>query len=109
MPYDVYKHLVTVAETASDALAFDDAKAALAGEEPVPGEVLDRLLRGENPVKVWREHRGLQQNELAGQLGDSRGYLSHIESGRKEGTVELFRKLSQALDVSLDELLGWRE
>lgn len=28
-------------------------------QERVPIELVDRLLAGENPVKVWREHRGL--------------------------------------------------
>ena len=30
-------------------------------EELIPSEIVDALLQGENPVKVWREHRGLSQ------------------------------------------------
>ena len=36
-------------------------------EETVPAAVVNALLEGANPVKVWREHRALTQDVLAAQ------------------------------------------
>jgi DNA-binding XRE family transcriptional regulator len=109
IPFEQWERLCAAAEDADDARAYDETRAKAADQEPIPGDVVDRLLAGRNPVKVWREHRGLQQQALAEQIGVSKGYLSQIESGKKEGTVSLYRNLARALDVGLDELVGWRE
>ena len=73
-------------------------------QERVPIELVDRLLAGENPVKVWREHRGLSQRALAAQAGLNFTYLSQIETGARKGPVETMKKLAQALDLDLDDL-----
>ncbi|MDE0436044.1 MAG: helix-turn-helix domain-containing protein [Bryobacterales bacterium] len=108
VPYREFERLYEASEMAEDVEAYDRAKAT-ADIITVPGEVVHRLVDGENPVKVWREHRGLKQAELAERLDVSKGYLSQIESGKKDGTVNLYRKISRVLEVSLDELIGWRE
>ena len=108
VPYREFERLREASEMADDVAAYDRAKAAV-DIITVPGEVVRRLVAGENPVKVWREHRGLKQAELVERLGVSKGYLSQIESGKKDGTVNLYRKISRVLEVSLDELIGWRE
>ena len=109
VPYDEWQRLRRVAEEAEEVRAYDGAIAEARDEETVPAEVVDRLLDGENPVRVWREYRGLQQQALAEQVGVSKSYLSQVESGRKDGAVGLYRQLSRVLEVSIDELIGWRE
>jgi DNA-binding XRE family transcriptional regulator len=89
--------------------ALEDAAAEAAyhhtrGQESVPGEMIDRLLAGDNPVKVWREHRQIGLNALADKAGIGRGYLSQIESGSRSGTVATLRKLAVVLTVDLDDL-----
>ncbi|WP_163836105.1 hypothetical protein [Spartinivicinus ruber] len=44
---------------------YDEIKKAIKNGETelVPDAVVTRLLDGENPVKVWREHRGLKQKQ----------------------------------------------
>jgi DNA-binding XRE family transcriptional regulator len=74
------------------------------GEEGVPIEIVDRLLAGVNPVRVWREHRGLTLPALADAAGIGKGYLSQIETGDRHGTVETMKKLASALGVDLDDL-----
>ena len=54
---------------------------------------------------MWRKYRGLTLASLARSVGVSRGYLSQIENGHKSGTLDLFRRLSGALDVSMDQLV----
>ena len=73
-------------------------------QERVPIELIDRLLAGENPIKVWREHRGLSQRALAAQAGLNFTYLSQIETGARKGTVKTMKKLAQALGVDLEDL-----
>jgi hypothetical protein len=44
----------------SDLRDYDEVLEAIAqGEETVPAEVVYAILDGENPVRVWREHRRL--------------------------------------------------
>ena len=47
------------------AVARFRARLAAGEEELVPAAVVDRLLAGESPVRVWREHRGITQSGLA--------------------------------------------
>jgi hypothetical protein len=35
------------------------AFAATRDQESVPDAIVGRLIDGENPIRVWREHRGL--------------------------------------------------
>jgi ribosome-binding protein aMBF1 (putative translation factor) len=75
------------------------------GQEFLPVEMVDRLLAGENRVRVWREHRGLTLQALADKAGlKSRGYIADIEAGRREGTIGTMKKLAVALGVDLDDL-----
>ena len=65
-----------------------------------------RLLAGESPVRIWREKRGMTQRALAAATEIPAGYLSEIESGKKPGSVPVFRALAQALAVPMEELVG---
>ena len=65
LPYDAYVQLVEESEMLQDVRDYDAVKTAIkqGKEELVPGEVTFALLDGENPVKVWREYRGLTQQQ----------------------------------------------
>jgi DNA-binding Xre family transcriptional regulator len=73
-------------------------------QECVPIGVVDRLIGRENPVRVWREHRGHSLRQLAERAGIGIGYLSQIENGERKGTVETLKKIAGALDIGLDDL-----
>ena len=73
-------------------------------QERVPIGVVDRMIAGENPVRVWREHRGHSLRQLAEQARVGVGYLSQIENGERKGTVGTLKKIAAALDVDLDDL-----
>ncbi len=73
-------------------------------QECVPIGVVDRLIARENPVRVWREHRGHSLRQLAERAGVGTGYLSQIENGERKGTVGTLKKIAAALDVELDDL-----
>jgi DNA-binding Xre family transcriptional regulator len=88
---------------------IEDAAATAAyhrtrNQECVPIGVVDRLVAGENPVRVWREHRSHSLRQLAERAAIGIGYLSQIENGERNGTVETLKKIAAALDVDLDDL-----
>src|SRR5690348_10903615 len=73
-------------------------------QEAVPAAVVGRLIAGENPVRVWREHRGMTLRALAEASGISAGYLSQIENGERQGTVTMLKRIAKPLRVDLDAL-----
>jgi DNA-binding XRE family transcriptional regulator len=107
VPLDEYERLREAAEMLSDVCAYDEAKRQLAAgeDELVPEEYADRLIDGENPVRVWREYRGLKARELAEAAGISPPYLSQIENGEREGSFETMRKIADVLKVTIDDLV----
>ncbi len=68
-------------------------------EERVSEEIIDRLLAGENAVKVWREHRGITQVRLARLAGINAHYLSKIETGVRHPSDEVMADIQHALGI----------
>ncbi|MGB3502208.1 MAG: helix-turn-helix transcriptional regulator [Mesorhizobium sp.] len=107
LPRAEYDRLVEEREMAHDVAVFDRFKQQLARgeEELIPSDVVERLLAGENPVKVWRSHRGLSARELAKRTNLSASYLSEIEHGRKDGSISAMKNIADVLGLSLDEVV----
>lgn len=107
IPVAEYNQLKAAAEDLSDIRAYDHAKARLAAgeDEIVPSAVLDRLLAGESPLRVWRDNRGLTQAALGALAGVNRVQIAEIEGGRRKGSIDTLRKLARALRLDLDDLV----
>lgn len=107
LPRAEYDRLVEAAEMLRDVATFDryHEKLARGAEERIPSAIVERLLAGENPMRVWRDHRGLSVRELAERAGLSASYVSEIETGKKDGSVSAMKKIAETLSVDLDELL----
>jgi hypothetical protein len=74
------------------------------GAEYLPSEFVSQILDGENPLRVWRKHRGMTLKALAGKSGVSYSYISELERGLKEpGSV--WSKLATALDAAVEDIL----
>lgn len=108
LPEAEYEALLDAADDASDRAAVQDFQRRLANgkEELVPATVVDRILAGESRIRVWREHRGLTLRTLAETIGVGQPFLSQIETGKREGTLETLRKIAGALSLTLDDLVG---
>jgi DNA-binding transcriptional regulator YiaG len=91
IPYKEYLRLVAEAEMLQDERDYDDTLEAIEKdeEETIPAKVVYAILDGENPIRVWREYRGLTQQQLAEVAGISKPYLSQLESGKRTGTTEV--------------------
>jgi len=107
VPIAEYRVLIEKAEMLDDVAAFDKAEGALlAGDdELVPSSVVDSLLANVNAVKVWREYRGLSQAALADAVGLSQAYIAQIETGKREGRIDAYKAIAQALGVDIDDLV----
>lgn len=102
-----YRRLIAAAEDLADVVAYDRAKKRLAEgkDELVPIEIYDRIAAGENPVRVWRENRGLKVRDLAAKAGIKPAYLSQIETGVRDGSIATNRALARALGLAVDDLV----
>jgi DNA-binding XRE family transcriptional regulator len=107
LPYEKYLQLIDQAETLEDIRDFDRISTEIerGKEELIPSEVVYAILDGENPIKVWREYRGLTQRQLADSARISKPYLSQIETGKRKGTTEILSAIAKVLDVSLDAVV----
>ena len=103
VPREQYNQLMEDAEMLRDIREFREAKAV--NEETFPSEVVNRLiLNDESPIRVYRDHRGLTQQQLADKCGIQRAYLAEIETGRKSGSVKTLKAIAAALDVDLTSI-----
>lgn len=100
VPLRDYDALHEALEDAADAEALRLGRA----EESIPMSMADRL-RQTNPVRVWREHRGITATELATAAGISKSQLSAIENGESCGSVATLRRVANVLQLTVDDLL----
>lgn len=103
-----YRALLEALDDAEDLKAVRQFKDRISRgeEELLPAAMVNAILNGENRIRVWREYRGLSATALAKAVGIAAAYLSQIETGKRDGTVETYRKMAKALRVSLDDLIG---
>lgn len=102
--FEALADLVTDAQDLADAEAVK-ARLAAGETEAFPFEVAERILDGEHPVAVLREHRGLTARGLAEAAGVAPSYLSEIENGKKPGSFDAMARIAGALQVPLDLLV----
>ena len=106
LPGADYEFLVQLAEDTLDVATAEAVLARIASGEAtmIPAAFAERILDGENPVRVWRQFRGLTIKALAADAGISAAYLSQIEGGSRVGTVVTMKALAAALGVTIDDL-----
>jgi len=106
VPHEGFEELMEKArrgagiDAAADAIRSETNRLAL-----IPSKVVHRIAGGEHPVRVWRLHRGLKAVELAREAGISPGYLSEIETSKKDGTFRTMALIAKTLGVRLDDLM----
>ena len=99
LPEDAYEELRDLAEARAVQAAIAD------GEETYPSELVNTLIDGANPVRAFRDYRGLKATELARRAGVAGAYLSEIENGHKTGSARALKAIATALDVDMDLLV----
>ncbi|OSQ39638.1 helix-turn-helix transcriptional regulator [Thalassospira mesophila] len=104
VPFDEYlalnpdaKSLLTDEEMFDRAVARDDGTR-------IPHEIVKRLALGENPLKVYREWRGLLQQDLAEKADISVGYISQVERGVRTLSRKMQAEIARILVVDYEDL-----
>ncbi|MBF0249814.1 MAG: helix-turn-helix domain-containing protein [Alphaproteobacteria bacterium] len=100
--YEFFKKHVDEADLTDEELM---TLADLEDDEVIPMYVSERLSAGEHPVKVFREYRNMTQKELAQKAGISPEYVSQIEGGKKQGSIDTLKAIAEALALDLDDLV----
>ncbi|MET3577070.1 DNA-binding XRE family transcriptional regulator [Mesorhizobium robiniae] len=98
--YEALLHAAEEAlEDAADVAIYDERKADLKTEKPLPADVTMDILRGSSRLKALRNWRRLTQAELAATIGVSQGFLSDLESNRRKPSAQTSAMLAKALDI----------
>ena len=105
LPFEDYHRMIDLLDDNADCAAIDHALREDEAGDTIPGEIVNAILNGATPLRAWRQHREFTLDMLADGIGVSKGYLSQIENGQKSETVDIFRRLSDVLDVALDDLV----
>lgn len=80
-----------------DILAYDEAKSS--NEESFPVELVERMLEGESPLRVYREFRGFTQAQIAQKIGLTQATIAELEKGKQKGSIDTWKRLSAILNV----------
>lgn len=102
-----YEALLEALEDAQDLVESREALARLqrGEEEAFPIELVEQIIDGMQPVRAFRQYRGLTQQALAQSAGVSASYLCEIEAGRKTGSLDAITRIAGALRLPIDSLL----
>ncbi|MCK5195970.1 MAG: helix-turn-helix transcriptional regulator [Desulfobulbaceae bacterium] len=107
IPYSEYQKLYGAQEDAEDIKDIEtNLKAIQEGKEiTVPGEVTFAILDGINPIRAWRNHKQIKMNELAQKVGISPAYLSQIENGKRNPTIDTLKAIAKELNIEVEMLI----
>lgn len=62
-------------------------------------------MEGANPIRAWREIKKIKMNELAKKVGISSAYLSQIEKGKRNPTIDTLKTIAKELNIELEMLI----
>lgn len=107
IPFSEYQKLQEALEDAEDIKDIEESfKAIKEGNAmTVPGEVTFAILDGINPVRAWREHKQIKMSELAKKVGISSAYLSQIENGKRNPTIDTLKAIAKELSIDIELLI----
>jgi DNA-binding XRE family transcriptional regulator len=90
-----------------DAALLKLARFEQANGESIPFAVVQLLSNGGVPTRIWREYRGLSQEELARAARVPVELVAQIEAGKEDAPLRSMHALARALSVDLDDLVPW--
>lgn len=100
-----YDGLLQRIEDLEDAMEMRTIETQAHNRRYLPDELVGRRLEGEHPLRLWREHRQLTMEALAKRARTAQSYISEIETGKKPGSVAALKRLADALDVTIDDIV----
>lgn len=74
-------------------------------EDVIPGEVTFAIIDGTHPIRAWRKYKNIKMNQLAKKVGISGAYLSQIENGKRNPTIETLKAIANALEIEPEMII----
>jgi DNA-binding XRE family transcriptional regulator len=107
IPFKEYEKIQAALEDAEDIKDIEENLKALqeGKEKPIPSEITFAVLDGTSPIRAWREHKKIKMNELAKKVGISAAYLSQIEKGKRNPTIDTLKAIARELDIEVEMLI----
>lgn len=107
IPFSEYKKILEALEDAEDIKDIEENLKAVQEKKEltVPGEVTFAVLDGISPIRAWREHKQIKMNELAKKVGISPAYLSQIENGKRNPTIDTLKTIARELGIDVEMLI----
>jgi len=107
IPYKEFELIQEAMEDAEDIHDIEENLKAIHEDKEIviPGEITFAILDGGNPIRVWREYKKIKLNELAKKVGISASYLSQIENGKRNPTIDKLKLIAAALGVAPELLI----
>jgi len=102
LPYAEYESILEKLEDIADIEIIQAAKSEKS--ERFPLSLIEDIASGKNPIKAYREHRGLSQQALAEKVKISKQYVSQLENNERKGTLGILKKIAKILTVDLDDI-----
>ena len=107
IPYKEFELIQEAMEDAEDIRDIEENLKAIHENKEIviPGEITFAILAGGNPIRVWREYKKIKLNELAKKVGISASYLSQIENGKRNSTIDTLKLIATELRVAPELLI----
>ena len=107
IPYGEFIKIQELLENAEDIKDIEvNLKAIEENREiVVPGEVTFAIVDGTHPIRAWREYKNMRINDLAKRVGISGSFLSQIENGKRNPTIETLKSIASALEIEPEMLI----
>jgi len=107
IPYKEFELIQEAMEDVEDIRDIEENLKAIHENKEIviPGEITFAILEGGNPIRVWREYKKIKLNELAEKVGISASYLSQIENGKRNPTIDTLKLIAVALRVDPELLI----
>lgn len=71
----------------------------------LPKDFQERIDKGEHPVRVWADYRGVTSAQLAEMTDLPRTTIATIANGHRYGSVRTLQRIAEALSVTVDDLI----
>ncbi len=107
IPYEEYLALVGIeeAEDREDTLSDADLEAVRSDPRTIPDEVLGMMVKNKlSPIRAWREHLGMTQEEVARAMKVSQPVYARMESGKAASRIATLRRIAEALGIDAAQL-----
>ena len=103
IPYGDYVKIEALLEDAEDIRDIEES--INSNEVAIPGEVTFAIVDGIHPIRAWRDYQKMTIRKLAEKAGISAAYLSQIEGGKRNPTIETLKNIANALDIDVEILI----